>query len=103
MSAIDVLLRADPQDGNDPIEQEIALAQVPRQGDLIELWDADSGYLNTRRDGSTYRSGESVYVTVKDVVWCGYAPERVEVWVTVDGFDLDQLRRIIEGAPAMQP
>jgi hypothetical protein len=35
-----------------------------------------------------------VYLTVEQVIFTAYAPERIEVWVRYDTYDLDQLRRV---------
>jgi hypothetical protein len=88
----EVLLRCDPHDGNELMEAEIKVPFVPRIGDSIELWDKDGGFRNTNG-----MSGESLFPTVEMVVWCGYAPDRIEVWLRFDGFNLEQVRRVMEG------
>lgn len=39
-------LRADADDGNDPIEATVTLGHRPVRGDLIEVWNAEGGYWN---------------------------------------------------------
>jgi hypothetical protein len=84
----EVLLRIDPRDGNDPIEADVKLPMVPRKGDIIDVWIQES-------DPRQYASGNrSEYLTVKDVVLCTWAPERIEVWVEYEGYNLADVRRI---------
>lgn len=109
---VSVLLSVDPQDGNDPIQQEVGLQIVPRAGDMIEFWDVDGGSLQQRyrrdpesdkpvkvegKDG-LYRSGEPVWAEVENVIHCAYGPERIEVWLKFDTFELDVVRRVVERA-----
>lgn len=96
----EVLLRVERHDGNDPIEQSIRLPFVPRVGDMLEFWDNESGFINspTERHPAPNYSGEPVYGEVEEVVQAVYAPERIEVWLTFEGFDLEQIERVIEKA-----
>lgn len=89
------LLRVDRHDGNDPIEADVSFDIVPQKGMVIELWDKDSGFVNSRSDGTCYHSGESIFAEVEQIVLCAYAPDRVEVWVRFDGFDLEQVERVM--------
>lgn len=78
-----VLLRLDPYDGNDPIENEIELPALPREGDRIEVWDADY----------------PAWLLVDGVVFTAYAPDRIEVWVRAeDTYDGEQAERLVRNA-----
>ena len=94
----EVLLRADPRDGNDPIEAEATLPMVPRKGDQIEVWDPQTGGLGRDREGRLYHNGSPQWLDVENVVLCAYAPERVEVWVRLDSYDRDELERVMKAA-----
>lgn len=76
-----VLLRLDTHDGNEPIEGEIEVGFLPRQGDQIEAWDR--------------ATNNPVWLDVEHVVFCAYAPERIEVWVALEGYDLDAAVRVL--------
>lgn len=92
---IAVTLRADPQDGNDPIDADVTLPVVPRLGDEIEVWisrEVDRG------DGTKYRTGDSYFLEVEAVRLCAYAPDAVEVWVKYSGYDRAELGRIMLAA-----
>lgn len=91
---MEVLLRVDPLDGNDPIEAVVDLPIVPREGDIIEMWDDEGGSYSHAGD----RTGESHFPTVDQVVLTTYAPERVEVWLKFELFDLDEVKRVMAGA-----
>jgi hypothetical protein len=78
-----VLLRAERHDGNDPVEAFAMLPVVPRRGDLIEVWNAEG-------------AGGQVWLEVTDIVLCTYVPERVEVWVRMDGYDMADLERALD-------
>lgn len=90
ISTVACLLRVDPRDGNDPIEVEVRLPIVPRKGDTLSIWV----------DGSvgSYSHAREEYPTVEDVVLCSWAPERIEVWLRFDCYDLDEVRRIMLAA-----
>jgi hypothetical protein len=84
---IEVLVRCDPKDGNDPLEAVTYLPCVPVKGQKLCVWVDEGG-------GGIYGSREE-YLDIEDVVLTTYAPERIEVWVTPDTYDLDEIRRII--------
>jgi hypothetical protein len=86
VTTVEVTLRADPQDGNDPYEADVRLPIVPRKGDTLSIWDP------------TRSMGGEVYLDVETVVLCPWAPERIEVWVSIDGYDRDDLKSAIDAA-----
>jgi hypothetical protein len=96
ITTYEVLLRTDPQDGNDPIEAVAHLPIIPRAGDVIETWDSQGGMMQRNRQGEVVPSGTEKWLEVDHVIFCSYAPERVEVWVKVDSYDLDEVKRIME-------
>jgi hypothetical protein len=81
-STIEVSIRADRGDGNDPYEETARLALAPSIGDTLEVW-IDNGV----------NMSHSVYLEVKDIVFCTYCPERIEVWVSTDGITDEDLER----------
>ena len=88
---IEVLLRTDPHDGNDPIEAETKLPVIPHKGDMIAVW------VDKTADETPWILGDTeVYLTVEEVIYSSYAPERIEVWVRYDTYDLEELRRVFK-------
>ncbi len=83
----EVLLRADPGDGNDPLEATVDLPIVPRKGDVISVWVSDR-----------FGSGTEMYPEVKDVALCAWAPERIEVYLSTDALTDEDLRQMMEAA-----
>ena len=85
-SLVTCLLRADCHNGGEPVEATVELAVLPRKGDMIEAWDPD---------------GVWRYLNVEMVVLCARAvgaPPRgvdAEVWVRLDGYDVEALRRVV--------
>jgi hypothetical protein len=92
----DVSLMLDPQTGNDPIEATARLPIVPRKGDRIEVWDGQGDWANPDEHGGIRRPGGSDWLVVEDVVLCSYAPERIEVWVRIEGYDLAVAERLMD-------
>lgn len=82
VATVEVLLRADRHDGNDPEEATAMLPCVPQQGYSIEVWDGEAN--------------SPLFLEVDHVVLNAYAPERIEVWVRLDGYGLDDLERAFE-------
>lgn len=85
---IDVVVRLDPRDGNDPIEAEAAFREVPREGEQIEVW------VKYEEVGRRHLSGPH-FLEVETVVWCSYWPERIEVWVRADSLDRAEVEAIM--------
>ena len=81
---VEVLLSLDPQDGNDPLEAAITLAEVPRKGEEIEVW-IDEGVNRSRPE----------FLEVEHIVWCSYWPERIVVAVRSPTYDRDEVERIL--------
>lgn len=96
---IEVTLRVDPGDGNDPIDASLQLPAVPREGDLLQLWDIEGGHLNPPTGTRPHPnwSGEEVIAEVDYVVFTSYWPQVIEIWLKFDGFDLDQVIRVMTG------
>jgi hypothetical protein len=88
---IEVLLRTDPANGDDPIEADTSLPDIPRHGDMIAVWVDQKG---EEEETDWILRDTEVYLTVEQVIFTAYAPERIEVWVRYDTYDLDQLRRV---------
>lgn len=92
IKVVEVLIRADQGDGNDPFD---ATARLPKaliaKGVQINVW---IDYTKTDRGFST--GGEEVFLTIKEVVLCAYAPERIEVWISTDGISDSYLKDIME-------
>jgi hypothetical protein len=89
---IKVLLSADPHDGNDAIERAVELPIVPRVGDMIACWDSESPF------GAT-----EAFLTVEAVVLSTFERERIVVAVRLDGYDSEQLERVVRGIGVMTP
>lgn len=75
---IDVVLKAYLHDGNDPLEADVQLPAIPRNGDTISVWTGSGldheTFLNV--EGSHFESwGPNIYVHV-----------------AMDGYDADELR-----------
>jgi hypothetical protein len=88
---IDVLLRTDPQNGDDPVEAETKLPVVPHKGDMISVW------VDKKAEDTPWILGDTeVYLIVEEVILCSYAPERIEIWVRYDTYDLEELRRVFK-------
>lgn len=82
---MDVWLRADPHDGNDPLDATVDLAVLPRVGDQVQVWDPEAPM-----------GGGPVYLLVEAVVHTAWAPDAAEVWVRLDqGYDAAELRRVM--------
>lgn len=97
---VNVLLQIDPGDGNDPIEADVWFQEVPQKGQQLEFWDKESGHLNspTEKHPAPNWSGEPIWAEVELVTQCVYAPERIVVSIRFEGFDLEQVRRVMERA-----
>jgi len=89
---IEVLLCADPGDGNDRLEASTNLAIVPRIGDTISVWVSSKG---EPQPPWIIRDTEA-WLEVHSVILCSYAPEAIEVFVTMDTYDLDVLKRVFK-------
>jgi hypothetical protein len=89
---IEVLLRTDPYNGDDPIEADTKLPAIPRNGDMIAVW------VDKKAEGHEHWiiGDTEVYLTVEQVVFTSYAPERIEVWVKYDTYDLEELKRVFK-------
>lgn len=88
---IEVLLRADPHNGDDPVEAETKLPAIPQTGDMIAVW------IDKKAEDTPWIMGDTeVYLTVEQVVFTTFAPERIEVWVRYDTYDLEELRRVFK-------
>jgi len=90
VTTTEVLLRAERHDGNDPIEATVHLPIVPRKGDTICIWDGTNSAWSP--------GGSESYVEIVDVVFCSWAPERIEVWVRMDGYDLSDVENALAAA-----
>jgi len=77
-------LRAERHDGNDPIEAMVWLSQRPIAGELIEVWRNEPG--------------DMAWLEVEKVVHTVYSPRVLEVWVKMDGYDLEELERVMKAA-----
>lgn len=86
---IDVILVADPRNGNDPIEASTSLPALPRKGDEITVWDPDGH--------SWMPSGTEAFLTVEGVIFSTFEPERIVVLVRIDSYDLEELERVMRG------
>ena len=88
---IEVLLRCDPHNGDDPIEAETKLPAIPDKGEMIAVW------VDKTADETPWIIGDTeVYLTVEEVIFSSYAPERIELWVRYDTYDLEELRRVFK-------
>lgn len=88
---IEVLLRADPHNGDDPVEAETLLPAVPHKDDMIAVW------IDKKAEDTPWIMGDTeVYLTVEQVVFSTSAPERIEVWVRYDTYELEELRRVFK-------
>lgn len=88
----EVWLRADSRDGNDPIEGVATLAIVPRKGDTIAVWNGRGGFMNPGRK----MTGTDVYLEVLSVILHADGAGTIEVWVSLDTYDLDELREAFD-------
>lgn len=79
-------LRAERHDGNDPIEATVWLSTKPVVGESIEVW-YEGRY-----------SGGSSWLEVEKVIHSVYAPRVLEVWVAMEGYDLDELEKVMKAA-----
>lgn len=94
ITTTEVLLRLQRHDGNDPVEAVAHLPFVPRKGDMLDVWVQES-------DRQQYASGNrSEYLTVEQVLLCTWAPDRIEVWVTYDGYDMAEIERVFRAVEA---
>lgn len=84
---IEVVLRADRCDGNDPLEAVVKLAGIPREGDVISVWNPAPGL-----------GGGERYLDVDTVAFSAFEEGRVEVWVKMEGYDLDELEQAMRSA-----
>jgi hypothetical protein len=89
MSNIEVVLRADRHDGNDPLEAIVQLAGIPRKGDAVSVWDPSPGL-----------GGGERFLDIEWVVFSAFEEGRIEAWVKMDGYDLDELERVMRHANA---
>jgi hypothetical protein len=85
----DIVLRADRCDGNDPLEAIVTLAGIPRKGDSISVWDPAPGL-----------GGGERYLDVDHVTFSAFEEGRIEVWVKMEGYDLEDLVRAMEAVNA---
>lgn len=88
---VTVLLKVQPHDGNDPIEQDVRLPFVPRKGDSLEFWDKGP-------EDTPHHGHEPIFATVELVNQSIYWPESIECWLEFDGFDLEQVQRVMRNA-----
>jgi hypothetical protein len=77
---VEIVVQAMDRDGCEPIETNLWLPRVPREGDKIECWlkkvepdpvEGEPGYYYD----------QPVWLIVESVTWTAYAPERVVVYV----------------------
>lgn len=88
---IEVLLRTDPANGDDPIEADTNLPVIPHKGDMIAVW------VDRQVEDTPWILGDTeVYLTVEEVIFSSYAPERIEVWVKYETYDLEELKRVFK-------
>jgi hypothetical protein len=88
---IEVLLRTDPHNGDDPIEADTKLPVIPHKGVMIAVW------VDRQAEDTPWILGDTeVYLAVEEVILCSYAPERIEVWVRYDTYDLEELKRVFK-------
>lgn len=87
--SVTVWIRADRCDGNDPFEAEAVLPIVPRKGDAIEV---------EHPSGTDFLQVVDVVIPVvqraSPLPWMP-EPTMVQVWVRLDGYDLDFLSHIM--------
>lgn len=81
---IEVVFRCDLGDGNDPLEASAVIHREGLYADRFSVWV-----------NSTMGSHER-WLQPEDVISCVYAPERIEIWVSRDGFTDDDIRRTFE-------
>lgn len=82
---IQLLLQADPGDGNDALEETVSFPAVPRRGELIEVWDKEAW------------GGQPAWLKVEQVTWCAWHPS-VTVTVSMEGYNRDMLARVMAAA-----
>lgn len=111
MSLVEVLIRAQSHDGDEPWEATASLPMVPLKGMSLEVWvqhdmvipesafdtelPEDGGPSEHDRVFSAYFSSQPIWLEVKDVILSTYDAGRIEVWVSSDGIDSDQMKRLI--------
>lgn len=82
-----VWIRADRQDGNDPLEAETVLPIIPRKGDLIEV---------EHPSGTDFLHVVDVVIPIAQTLARPQPPlPVVQVWVQLDGYDLDLLHQVM--------
>lgn len=96
-------LRAERHDGNDPIEAMIWLRHKPVKGETLEVWVNEAGFRNSPRPGNTEDhargfsyAGETCWLNVDQVVHSTTDPRTLEVWVSMEGYDLGELEKVLE-------
>lgn len=70
---------------DDPFEELVWLPEVPQIGSKLNVW------IPPLYEGG---SGESAWVEVNDVCYCTWAPERIEVWISCEDHDDEDVERI---------
>lgn len=108
---IEVLIRAQDHDGNDPWEATAKLPVMPVVGWQLEVWiDAakkipESAFDMEQPEGgglcerdlvaNAYFTQQPIWLEVKDIILSTYDPDRIEIWVSSDGMSSEQMRRAI--------
>lgn len=85
-------IRADRRDGNEPEGAIIDLPVLPRKGDQIEVWVTRPGVAAGSQE---HLPGDPFWLDVDQIIFPSYGPV-IEVWVTTDTYDVTVLEEIFK-------
>lgn len=89
-----VTLSADRYDGNDPLEADLMLPEIPRPGQQIPVWNARAGNLQRNREEELCYSGEPAYLIVDGEAHFEVSErnvDRITVPVRMETYDMREL------------